>query len=56
VSYSMPHALPSSIPNIHSHNEMEEKNGQLKPEITRFLTTQRKIDRYGKDVKIYDER
>jgi hypothetical protein len=35
---------------------MEEKNGQLEPEITRFLTTKIKIDWHGKDVEIYDER
>jgi len=45
--------LPS-IPNRNSHNEMEEKNSYLEPKITRFLATQRKIYRYGEDVKIYD--
>jgi len=48
--------MPSSIPNINSHNEMEEKNGQLKPEITRFFTPKKKIHWHGEDVEIYDER
>jgi hypothetical protein len=51
-----PCSMLSLIPNINSHNEMEEKNGQLEPEITRFLTTKIKIDWHGKDVEIYDER
>ena len=44
-----------SIPNINSDNEMEEKNDHLEPKITRFFSTQRKINRDGKDVKIYDQ-
>ena len=35
---------------------MEEKNQQLKPKVAWISSTQREISRYGKEVKIYDER
>ncbi|MGD8316036.1 MAG: hypothetical protein PVI17_14885, partial [Syntrophobacterales bacterium] len=56
-SYSMLYALCSmafSIPYKNSHNEMKDENGHLEPKITRLLATQKKINRYGKNVKIYD--
>jgi hypothetical protein len=43
-----------SIPYKNSHNEMKDENGHLEPKITRLLATQKKINRYGKNVKIYD--
>ena len=35
---------------------MQEKNGQLKPKITRFLQPERKVYRYGNDVIVDDQR